>query len=49
MLSTQPFCLFSWVALVVSAVTLVLVISFRSLRPFRSFRFVVSGFSTYPF
>lgn len=41
-LSTQPFCLFSWVALVVSAVTLVLVISFRSLRPFRSFRFVVS-------
>ena len=41
-LSSQPFCLFSWVALVVSAVTLVLVISFRSLRPFRSFRFVVS-------
>ena len=38
-LSSQPFCLFSWVALVVSAVTLVVVISFWSLRPFRSFRF----------
>ena len=39
MLSSQPFCLFSWVALVVSTVTLVVVISFWSLRPFRSFRF----------